>query len=171
METEQSCARGPARRSSRAVTKRHASRAADLPARLRRVRGDRSQAQLAEAIGVKRQTYTQWEAGKAALTADRVAALAPALGVDAAWLAFGPGAAPVPAPTPPPSAEGYGGRVRDARARAKQSQDQLAQALGFAHRVAIYQIEAERTALDLSLCERLALLLGVSPEWLAFGRE
>lgn len=153
------------------VTRRHRLRSADLPARLTRARGERTQGEAAQLCGVSKQGWNVWEGGRSALTTEHVCKIARALGVDAAWLAFGDDPEPVPLTGEPLTWEGYGARVREARDKKGLSLDAAATALGFANRGGPHKIETERVRLDLALCERLAQLLGKTPEYLAFGRR
>lgn len=153
------------------MTKRHRLLSSDVAARLSRARGERTQAEAAKLCGASRQAWSVWEGDRAALTTQHVAQIARALGVDAAWLAFGEEPEPVPLTGEPLSWEGYGARVQQARADAGLSLDAVATALSFANRTGPHKIETERVRLDLALCERLAQLLGAGPVYLAFGRK
>lgn len=170
------CASTPPRRSS-AVTRRHALRSASFPARLAaaRLAAGLSQAALAARLGVTRQTLSTWEDGSRGCTSDRVVLLCRTLGLSPAWLAFGADREPplMVTDAEPWTAEGYGARLRQARAQVGRSLQQLGAELGFGPdhaRKGLQAVEAERTRLDLALCERAAAILQVSPVWLAFGR-
>ena len=122
-----------------------------LRARLTRARGERTQGEAAQLCGVSKQGWNVWEGGRSALTTEHVCKIARALGVDAAWLAFGDDPEPVPLTGEPLTWEGYGARVREARDKKGLSLDAAATALGFANRGGPHKIETERVRLDLAL--------------------
>jgi transcriptional regulator with XRE-family HTH domain len=118
---------------------------------------------------------------------DTIEKLACALGVPACWLAFGqegplewaqrrraprPRAAfPVPVPGGIPytgSSQESGQRLRLKRESLGLSLRQLAEAAGVSFET-IRKIENGRAIPKVDTCERLAVALGVSPCWLAFG--
>ena len=59
---------------------------ADLPSRLRELRGSTSQTDFANKIGVKQTSYSSWERGVKDPAAQTVAAIASTFGVSADWL-------------------------------------------------------------------------------------
>lgn len=118
---------------------------------------------------------------------DTIEKIACALGVPACWLAFGqegplvwaerrraprPRAAfPVPVPGGIPytgSSQESGQRLRLKRESLGLSLRQLAEAAGVSFET-IRKIENGRAIPKVDTCERLAVALGVSPCWLAFG--
>lgn len=150
------------------MTLRHQSSAAGFPVRLKETRlaAGLTQAELGLRIGIKvKQVMTKLERGQTGPTAERVVQLAAALGVSPTWLAFGhecekAGGSP----------EGWQARLREARKQAQLQQSELAQRLGYRRAAAIALLEGGWVKyLDLSLAEKAAVILGTSPEWLAFG--
>lgn len=67
-----------------------------------------------------------------------------------------------------PASAGIGARLAEARARAGLSMAGLAQAANVSPST-IHDIEKDRRSPAIELVERLALALGVSPSWLAYG--
>lgn len=62
-------------------------------------------------------------------------------------------------------------RLRQARDKAGLTYGELARAADIPSRQTIYNIETERQVASVEQLEKLAAALGVSPEWLAFGKE
>jgi transcriptional regulator with XRE-family HTH domain len=60
--------------------------------------------------------------------------------------------------------------LKQARERAGLSADELGRALGMT-RANISKYEVGRQTPTIDLCERMALVLKVKPEWLAWGGE
>jgi len=149
------------------VTLRHRSRASGFPARLRHAReaAEFTQTEVAEQTGYEgKQAISHLELGKRSADTRLVARLAQVLHVSPCALAFGfdvPGGSP----------DDYGPRFKKARERAGLTTRRFAQQLGYAGNSAVIELEMERRALDLHLCEVAARFLGVSPCWLAFGVE
>ena len=57
-----------------------------LPERLKQLRGKQSQASFAQSIGVKQQTYSNWETGRSDIPLGWVAGLSQYFGVTTDWL-------------------------------------------------------------------------------------
>lgn len=57
-----------------------------LPERLKQLRGKQSQASFAQSIGVKQQTYSNWETGRSDIPLGWVAGLSQHFGVTTDWL-------------------------------------------------------------------------------------
>lgn len=65
--------------------------------------------------------------------------------------------------------KGFGTRVREARVKVKMTQDTLAKHLDYATRSTVAQWERFKNVPDTPTIERIAELLSVSPQWLAYG--
>jgi transcriptional regulator with XRE-family HTH domain len=65
--------------------------------------------------------------------------------------------------------KGFGTRVREARLRVKMTQDTLAKHLNYSTRSTVAQWERFKNVPDTPTIERVAQLLSVLPEWLAYG--
>ena len=138
-----------------------------LSARLKRARRQSGQKRLplAEKAGVAASTERAIEAGQQVPTVGTVARLAAALGLSAAWLAYGlgePRSEGIVA-----TCEGMGNRLRAIRTEQGQTRTQLAR---LAERTpgTISGIENGGQA-GVDTIERLAKELRVSPAWLAYG--
>lgn len=92
--------------------------------------------------------------------------LAQVLAVAPEWLAFGHECGGQRG-----SVAGRGERLHRAREAAGLTLEGLARKAGYARRGSIRRQEQEVYEMDLLLCEHLAKLLEVNPEWLAFGHE
>lgn len=62
-------------------------------------------------------------------------------------------------------------RLRKTRLAKNLTFGGLARAAGIASRQTVYNIETGRQAASVDQLEKLAVTLGVSPEWLTFGIE
>lgn len=96
---------------------------------------------------------------------DHVERLAAALDVSAGFLAFG---ADPSIPKPPGGSVGFSGRLRSARTELGISMRELERASGLAVGVG-RAAEAAKSIPTVRTVERIAVSIGVSPAWLAFG--
>lgn len=129
------------------------------------------------------------EQGASVPAIDMLERLASGLGVDPAWLAFGPeGEEPYrvrrpreihPQPMPQPTGarasfhgrhRGCAGRIRDARERRHLSMSEAAAAAGITQQT-WSNTEAGKTVPRVDNLERMAVALDVAPAWLAYGYE
>jgi transcriptional regulator with XRE-family HTH domain len=152
-----------------------------------RLAADLSQDQLAERSGVSNAAISRIECGLSRPAVDTVERLAAALAVDACWLAFGwDGAKPFaqrirrlipvdPSPTPESvplafeeSYRGISARLTEARLLRRLSMRGLAE-LAKVSVQTVSKTEGGLTVPIVSNLEALAVGLGVSPCWLAFG--
>lgn len=62
-------------------------------------------------------------------------------------------------------------RLREARLAKNLTFGKLARAAGIASRQTVYNIETGRQAASVDQLEKLAAVLGVSPEWLTYGTK
>ncbi len=65
--------------------------------------------------------------------------------------------------------KGFGTRIREARIKVQMTQDTLAKHLEYATRSTVAQWERFKNVPDTPTIERVARLLSVQPEWLAYG--
>jgi len=120
---------------------------------------------LAEKAGLATATGRDIELGQRLPTVATVARLAAALGVSAAWLAYGVGE-PVTGESPG-TTDGMGSRLQAVRNERSIAKAELARLTKLSPR-AIAKIEAGGQS-GVDVIELLANALGISPAWLAFS--
>lgn len=138
-----------------------------LASRLKKLRIERgySRCGLSAAAGLTNRVVSYIEQQDRLPRISTVARLARVLGVTPGWLAFGLGD-----PTTPQShdASELAVRLRARRAMYSLSRAALAAAAGVLEG-SVQRIEEGRGEANVDSVERLAVALGVSPAWLAFG--
>lgn len=137
-----------------------------LPSRLRSARRlcGLKRRPLAEKAGVAPSTVGDIEMGRQIPTVGRVARLASALSVSAAWLGFAIGDVLTQNPA---NCDGMGSRLQSVRIEREISKAALGRIAGLTA-PSITQIENGGQS-GVEVIESLAQALGVSPGWLAFG--
>lgn len=148
-----------------------------------------SQDRLGAIAGIDGGAVSQTERARNVPTLETVEKLAAALGIDAAWLAYGHEAhwqfrkkqprpaVPFDAPEPRPGQTPYQRRAASCGERVRQGREQLGVALRPLAEAAqvSYQtvnlIETGATVPRVDTVEALAVALDVPPGWLAFGEE
>lgn len=121
---------------------------------------------LAEKVGRDTKVAADIEAGQRLPTLATVARLASALGVAAAWLAYGIG--DMHTDHAPALTDGMGARLVAVRSEREVSKAELARLTELSPR-AIAKIEAGGQA-GIETIEALAKALDISPAWLAFNQ-
>lgn len=138
-----------------------------LAGRLKKLRQERgySRSALSQAAGFTSRVVGYIEQQDRVPRISTVVRLARVLAVSPGWLAFGLGD-----PTAPQSqdANELAVRLRALRSRCALSRAALAEAAGVLEG-SVQRIEEGRGEANVDTVERLAIALGVSPSWLAFG--
>lgn len=140
-----------------------------LPSRLKAARRQRDikRRPLADAAGIAPSTVGDIEMGRQVPTVGKIAQLATALSVSAAWLGFGIGELQVEGR--PATCEGMGARVQAVRVERALTKAELGRLAGITA-PSVAQIEKGGQS-GVAIIEAIAKALGVSPGWLAFGIE
>lgn len=140
-----------------------------LPSRLKAARRlrDIKRRPLADAAGIAPSTVGDIEMGRQIPTVGKVAQLASALSVSAAWLGFGIGE--MQSKDTMATCEGMGTRLQAVRVEQAITKAELGR-LARLTAPSITQIEKGGQS-GVAVIEALARALGVSPGWLAFGME
>lgn len=132
--------------------------------RLRKAIHHASQSQSAPA---SRSTLAGWEQGQRIPRLDAVERVSYALGLSPAFLAYGIDVE-ASQPTEGLRCEGVASRLRQTRTARGLSVVALATAAGLSHS-AVRSTETEASMPSIATAESLAIALGVSPAWLAYG--
>jgi transcriptional regulator with XRE-family HTH domain len=140
-----------------------------LPSRLKAARRlrDIKRRPLADAAGIAPSTVGDIEMGRQIPTVGKIAQLASALSVSAAWLGFGIGEMQLEGRTA--TCEDMGARLQAVRVERAVTKAELGRLAGLTA-PSITQIEKGGQS-GVEVIEALAKALGVSPGWLAFGIE
>lgn len=138
-----------------------------LASRLKQLRTERgySRSNLSAAAGLTNRVVGYIEQQERIPRISTVARLARVLGVAPGWLAFGLGE---PTTLHAAEADELAIRLRALRAMHSLSRAKLASAAGVLEG-SVQRIEEGRGEANVDTVERLAIALGVSPSWLAFG--
>lgn len=138
-----------------------------LPSRLKAARRlrDIRRRPLADAAGIAPSTVGYIEMGRQIPTAGKIAQLASALSVSAAWLGFGIGEMLIEDTTA--TCDGMGARLQAVRVERAITKAELGRLAGLTA-PSISQIEKGGQS-GVEAIEAIAKALGVSPGWLAYG--
>lgn len=138
-----------------------------LASRLKQLRTERgySRSNLSAAAGLTNRVVGYIEQQERIPRISTVARLASVLGVTPGWLAFGLGG---PSGAHASATDELAARLRAVRAMHALSRAKLAAAAGVLEG-SVQRIEEGRGEANVDTVERLAITLGVSPSWLAFG--